>query len=216
MPLSIAYHGNVVDLWEYVVERGIEVPLASDQTSCHAAYEGGYVPQGVSFDESRELLAHDPPELARRVDASLRRQFELIGIMAERGTHFWDYGNAFLKAVFEAGVTEVAANGVDTRQGFVFPSYVEHIMGPLCFDLGYGPFRWVCTSGRPEDLHATDQAAMSCIDPTRRGQDRDNYIWIRDAEKNRLGGGEPGAHPLLRRRRPGQDRPALQRTGAPG
>ena len=85
-------------------------------------------------------------------------------------------------------MTEVAANGVDTREGFVFPSYVEHIMGPLCFDLGFGPFRWVCTSGRPEDLHATDQAAMSCIDPTRRGQDRDNYIWIRDAESNRAGG----------------------------
>jgi len=185
-PLSVAYHGNVVDLWEYVVERGIEVPLASDQTSCHAAYEGGYVPQATSFDEARQLLAHDPAELGRRVDASLRRQFELISTMAERGTRFWDYGNAFLKAVFEAGVTEVAANGVDTREGFVFPSYVEHIMGPVCFDLGYGPFRWVCTSGRPEDLHATDQAAMSCIDPTRRPQDRDNYIWIRDAEKNRL------------------------------
>jgi len=185
-PLSIAYHGNVVDLWEYVVEQGIDVPLASDQTSCHAAYDGGYVPQGVGFDEARELLAHDPVALGRRVDASLRRQFELISIMSERGTRFWDYGNAFLKAVFEAGVTEVAANGVDTREGFVFPSYVEHIMGPLCFDLGYGPFRWVCTSGRPKDLHATDQAAMSCIDPTRRSQDRDNYIWIRDAESNRL------------------------------
>ncbi|MHB9150865.1 MAG: urocanate hydratase [Thermoleophilia bacterium] len=185
-PLSIAYHGNVVDLWEHVVRNDIAVELASDQTSCHAPYDGGYVPQGMSFDESRESLAHDPEEFARRVDASLARQFELISTMAERGTHFWDYGNAFLKAVFDAGVAGVAANGRDTRDGFVFPSYVEHIMGPLCFDLGYGPFRWVCTSGDPADLRKTDQAAMGCIDPNRRGQDRDNYIWIRDAEKNRL------------------------------
>ncbi len=186
LPLSIAYHGNVVDLWEYVVQNDIPVELASDQTSCHAAYEGGYVPQGTSFEESRELLASDPEEFARRVDASLRRQIELIRTMASRGTRFWDYGNAFLKAVFEAGDTEVAANGADTREGFIFPSYVEHIMGPLCFDLGYGPFRWICTSGNPEDLRKTDRAAMECIDPERRGQDRDNYIWIRDAEKHRL------------------------------
>jgi urocanate hydratase len=184
--LSIAYYGNVVDLWEYVVARDIEVELASDQTSCHAPYEGGYVPQGTSFDESRELLASDPAEFAHRVDVSLRRQFELIRVMAGRGTRFWDYGNAFLKAVFDAGVNEVAANGTDTREGFVFPSYVEHIMGPLCFDLGYGPFRWVCTSCDPEDLHKTDHAAMECIDPERCGQYRDNHAWIRDAEKNRL------------------------------
>ena len=186
MALSIAYHGNVVDLWEFVVRNDVVVELASDQTSCHAPYDGGYVPQGVSFEESRELLARDAVEFGRRVDASLRRQFELISTMAARGTHFWDYGNAFLKAVFDAGVVSVAANGRDTREGFVFPSYVEHIMGPLCFDLGYGPFRWVCTSGDPADLRKTDQAAMGCIDPDRRGQDRDNYIWIRDAEKNRL------------------------------
>jgi urocanate hydratase len=106
--------------------------------------------------------------------------------MSARGTRFWDYGNAFLKAVFDAGVTEVAANGVDSRDGFVYPSYVEHIMGPLCFDLGFGPFRWVCTSGRPEDLRATDKAAMGCIDPSRSGQDRDNHRWIGDAERNAL------------------------------
>jgi len=185
-PLSIAYHGNVVDLWEHVVRHDIAVELASDQTSCHAPYEGGYVPQGTSFEESRELLARDPQEFSRRVDASLRRQFELIGIMAERGAHFWDYGNAFLKAVFDAGVVSVATNGRDTRDGFVFPSYVEDLIGPLCFDRGYGPFRWVCTSGDAADLRKTDQAAMACIDPIRCGQDRDNYIWIRDAEKNRL------------------------------
>ncbi len=186
LPLSIAYHGNIVDLWEYVVDHDITVELASDQTSCHAPYDGGYVPQGTSFEESRSLIRGDPTEYRRRVDASLRRQFELITTMAGRGTTFWDYGNAFLKAVFDAGVTEVAANGVNTREGFVYPSYVEHIMGPYCFDLGYGPFRWICTSGDPEDLRKTDRAAMECIDPTRRGQDRDNYIWIRDAEKNRL------------------------------
>lgn len=184
--LSIAYHGNVVDLWEYVVDCGITVELASDQTSCHAPYDGGYVPQGLAFAEARALLRDDPAAYRRRVDVSLRRQFELIRIMTGRGTHFWDYGNAFLKAVFDAGVVEVAANGVDTRGGFIYPSYVEHIMGPLCFDLGYGPFRWVCTSGKPEDLKKTDRAAMECIDPTRGGQDRDNYMWIRNAEKNRL------------------------------
>jgi urocanate hydratase len=185
-PTSIAFHGNVVDAWQYVVDRGIQVELASDQTSCHAAYEGGYVPAGLSFAESRALLARDPAAYAREVDRSLRRQFELIREMAARGTCFWDYGNAFLKAVFDAGVVEVAANGVDTRAGFVYPSYVENIMGPLCFDLGFGPFRWVCLSGDPEDLRRTDAAALESIDPARSGQDRDNWAWIRDAGKNRL------------------------------
>jgi urocanate hydratase len=185
-PLSIAYHGNVVDLWQYAVDHGMAVELASDQTSCHAAYEGGYVPQGLDFEASRALLTADPTEYRRRVDASLRKQIELIGIMAGRGTHFWDYGNSFLKAVFEAGVHEVAANGADTKEGFVYPSYVEHIMGPLCFDRGYGPFRWVCTSLDPADLARTDQVAMECIDPERCWQDRDNYNWVRDAGKNKL------------------------------
>jgi urocanate hydratase len=103
-----------------------------------------------------------------------------------QGTFFWDYGNSFMKAVFDAGATDIAKNGTDTNDGFVFPSYVEDIMGPICFDYGYGPFRWVCLSGKKEDLVATDHMAMSCIDPDRRGQDRDNYIWIRDAEKNAL------------------------------
>jgi urocanate hydratase len=185
-PLSIAYHGNIVDLWQYVVDHEILVELASDQTSCHAAYEGGYVPQGLSFAASRALLAADPAEYRSRVDASLRKQIELIGVMAQRGTHFWDYGNSFLKAVFEAGVHEVASNGVDTKEGFVYPSYVEHIMGPLCFDRGYGPFRWVCASLDPADLARTDAMAMTCIDPERCWQDRDNYNWVRDAGKNQL------------------------------
>ncbi len=185
-PLSIAYHGNVVDLWQYAVDHGETVELASDQTSCHAAYEGGYVPQGLDFAAARALLAADPAEYRRRVDESLRRQIELIGIMAQRGTHFWDYGNSFLKAVFEAGVTAVAANGADTKEGFVYPSYVEHIMGPLCFDRGYGPFRWVCCSLDPADLAATDAAAADCIDPERCWQDRDNHDWVRDAAQHNL------------------------------
>jgi urocanate hydratase len=185
-PLSIAYHGNIVDLLEYAVDREIPVELLSDQTSCHAAYEGGYVPQGLGFEASRALMAADPAEFRRRVDESLRRHIELVGVMAGRGTHFWDYGNSFLKAVFEAGVHEVAANGADTKEGFVYPSYVEHIMGPLCFDRGYGPFRWVCASLDPADLARTDAVAMTCIDPERCWQDRDNYNWVRDAAKNQL------------------------------
>jgi urocanate hydratase len=185
-PLSIAYLGNVVDLWQHVADRGVVVELASDQTSCHAPYDGGYVPAGLGFAEARALLRDDPAEYARRVDASLRRQYGLIQAMAARGTRFWDYGNSFLKAVYDAGVKEVSRHRDDTRNGFVFPSYVEDLMGPLCFDLGFGPFRWVCLSGRAEDLAATDAAALSCIDPARSAQDRDNYVWIRDAEKNHL------------------------------
>ncbi|RLE37296.1 urocanate hydratase, partial [Candidatus Acetothermia bacterium] len=184
--VSIAYHGNIVDLWEYLVEHEIAVDLASDQTSCHAVYDGGYTPQGLTFAQGRELLRTDREEFKRRVDRSLRRQFELINAMVSRGTRFWDYGNSFLKAVFDAGVIEIAKNGHDTSDGFIFPSYVEDLMGPLNFDYGYGPFRWVCLSGKHEDLVATDQAAMECIDPTRRAQDRDNYEWIKNADRNNL------------------------------
>jgi urocanate hydratase len=120
------------------------------------------------------------------VDISLRRHYELIKTLVNRGTYFFDYGNSFLKAVFDAGVTEICKNGKDAMDGFIFPSYVEDIMGPMMFDYGYGPFRWVCLTGKPEDLEKTDRAAMSCIDPERRFQDKDNYIWIRDAKKNRL------------------------------
>jgi urocanate hydratase len=110
----------------------------------------------------------------------------LIKAHVERGTYFFDYGNSFMKAVFDAGVKEIAKNGTNTFDGFIFPSYVEDIMGPLLFDYGYGPFRWVCLSGKEEDLRATDKAAMGCIDPSRRFQDHDNWAWIRDAERNRL------------------------------
>ncbi len=185
-PVSIAYHGNVVDLWQHMLDRGIAVELASDQTSCHDPYGGGYTPAGTSFEEGRRLLRENPGEFRKKVDASLVRQYRLIQKMAARGTRFWDYGNSFLKAVFDAGAVDVAANGRDESDGFVFPSYVEHIMGPLCFDFGYGPFRWVCLSGKAEDLEKTDRAAMDCLDPDRRAMDRDNYEWIRNAGSNKL------------------------------
>lgn len=185
-PISIAYHGNIVDLLEYAVKNNIKIELLSDQTSCHAAYDGGYCPQGITFDERTELLRTDREKFDRLVDKSLRRHFELIKTLVERGTYFFDYGNSFMKAVYDAGVKEISKNGVDEKDGFIFPSYVEDIMGPELFDYGYGPFRWVCLSGKHEDLVKTDKAAMSCIDPNRRSQDRDNYVWIRDAEKNNL------------------------------
>jgi urocanate hydratase len=132
------------------------------------------------------MLAENKEEFINRVDESLMKHFRLIKQLVDKGTYFFDYGNSFMKAVFDAGEKSIAANGRDTSEGFIFPSYVEDIMGPMLFDYGYGPFRWVCLSGKKEDLIKTDQAAMSCIDPDRRGQDRDNYIWIRDAQKNRL------------------------------
>ena len=185
-PLSIAYHGNIVDLLQYCVDKAIHIDLLSDQTSCHVAHDGGYCPQGMTFEERTRMLRDDRETFCRRVDETLRTHIRLIKTLTERGTYFFDYGNAFLKAVYDAGVTEVSKNGVDDKDGFVFPSYVEDIMGPLLFDYGYGPFRWVCLSGKPEDLAKTDAAAMACIDPDRRPQDHDNWVWIRDAEKNRL------------------------------
>ena len=184
--ISIAYHGNIVDLLEAAIKRDFAIDLLSDQTSCHNAYNGGYCPVGLTFEERTELLHRDRAAFAGRVDASLRRHYDAIVALHQRGTYFFDYGNSFLKAVFDAGVSEVSKNGVDAKDGFVFPSYVEDIMGPLLFDYGYGPFRWVCLSGKHEDLIKTDRAAMDCIDPARCWQDRDNYVWIRDAESNRL------------------------------
>ncbi len=185
-PVSIAYIGNVVDLLEYIVKKGINVDLLSDQTSCHAPYDGGYCPQGISFEERTRLLETDRGRFKTLVDRSLKRHFELIKALVGRGTYFFDYGNSFMKAVYDAGVTEISKNGIDEKDGFIFPSYVEDIMGPMLFDYGYGPFRWVCLSGMTEDLRKTDKAAMECIDPERRVQDRDNYVWIREAESNRL------------------------------
>ena len=185
-PVAVAFQGNIVDLLEWSDSHNARIDLLSDQTSCHAAYEGGYCPVGLSFGERTRLLAEDVPSFARRVDESLRRHFEVIKRITSRGTYFFDYGNSFLKAVWDAGVREVSRNGADEKDGFVFPSYVEDILGPELFDYGYGPFRWVCLSGLHEDLRRTDAAAMACIDPKRRGQDRDNWAWIRDAERNAL------------------------------
>ena len=184
--ISVAYHGNIVDLLQYAVDNNIHIELLSDQTSCHNVYDGGYCPQGMSFEERTRLLSSDREAFSRAVDRSLCKHFEVIKILTERGSYFFDYGNSFLKAVYDAGCKEVSKNGADEKDGFIFPSYVEDIMGPELFDYGYGPFRWVCLSGDPEDLKKTDKAAAGCIDPNRRGQDRDNYIWIRDAEKNKL------------------------------
>jgi urocanate hydratase len=184
--MSIAFSGNIVDLLQYAVENYIPIDLLSDQTSCHAAYDGGYCPQGLTFEERTELLQRDPLKFREYVNKSLSVHFSLIKALVRYGAYFFDYGNSFMKAVFDAGVTEICKNGRDTLDGFIFPSYVEDIMGPLLFDLGYGPFRWVCLSGKPEDLEKTDQAAMSCIDPDRSFQDRDNHAWIRDAMKNNL------------------------------
>ncbi|MDR1378744.1 MAG: urocanate hydratase [Synergistaceae bacterium] len=185
-PLSIAYHGNVVDLLQYALDHDKKVELLSDQTSCHAVYDGGYCPQGLTFEERTEMLSKDPVKFRKLVDISLKKHFEVIAALVAKGTYFFDYGNSFMRAVFDAGVKEISKNGVDTYEGFIFPSYVEDIMGPLLFDYGYGPFRWVCLSRDPEDLRKTDKAAMDCIDPERRFQDHDNWAWIRDAEKNRL------------------------------
>ncbi len=183
---AIAFHGNIVDLLEYALENNRSIDLLSDQTSCHAVYEGGYCPSGITFEERTRLLAEDKEQFCKLVDETLRKHYNIIKALVAKGVYFFDYGNAFMKAVFDAGVTEICKNGVNELDGFVFPSYVEDILGPLLFDYGYGPFRWVCLSGSDEDLRKTDHAAMAAIDPNRRFQDMDNYIWIRDAEKNKL------------------------------
>lgn len=185
-PCAIAYHGNIVDLLEFLIDRDIHIDLLSDQTSCHAAYEGGYCPQGISFEERTRMLEKDPSKYRELVDKTLRHHYELICKLHDKGTYFFDYGNSFLKAIFDAGIKEICKNGIDDKDGFIFPSYVEDILGPQLFDFGYGPFRWCCLSGKASDLEATDRAAMECIDPTRRYQDRDNWVWVRDAGKNKL------------------------------
>jgi len=185
-PLSIAYHGNIVDLLEYVDKNNIQAELLSDQTSCHVAYEGGYMPVGFSFEEGRHILETDPVRFHQLVDASLSRHYHVLQRLTAKGSYFWDYGNSFMASIFEAGETSIGKNGVDTTEGFIWPSYVEDIMGPICFDNGYGPFRWVCLSGKQEDLQKTDAAAMACINPDRCSQDRDNYHWIATAEQNKL------------------------------
>jgi len=184
--VSIGYHGNIVDLLEYLDNNNIKTELISDQTSCHAVYEGGYTPAGLSFAEGRKLIKADPVKFNELVDESLLRQFAVIKNLTAKGSYFWDYGNSFMASIFDAGVMEIAANGKDTSEGFIWPSYVEDIMGPICFDRGFGPFRWVCLSRKDEDLHKTDMAAMSTIDPELSSLHRDNYNWIATAEENKL------------------------------
>ena len=184
--LSVAYHGNIIDLLEYAVAHKVKIELLSDQTSCHEPYTGGYCPTGMSFEERTELLTTDRKKFEREVNKSLHRHFNAIKKLTAQGTYFFDYGNSFMKAIYDAGVNEISKNGVDEKDGFIWPSYVEDIMGPELFDYGFGPFRWICLSGKHEDLIKTDKAAMDCIDPTESVQNHDNWLWIRDAEKNAL------------------------------
>jgi urocanate hydratase len=184
--LSIAYHGNIVNLLEYAVDHHIKIDLLSDQTSCHAVYEGGYCPVGIPFEERTKLLQENQESFRKLVDSTLKRHSQAIETLVSQGTYFFDYGNSFLKAVYDSGLKNICRNGKNDLDGFIYPSYVEDIMGPVLFDYGYGPFRWVCLSGKEEDLEKTDRAAMEAIDKGRRFQDLDNYNWIRDAKKNAL------------------------------
>lgn len=186
IPLAIAYHGNIVDLLDYANESHIFIDLLSDQTSCHAVYDGGYCPKGLSFEERTELLKHNKPLFIEKVNLGLKLHYQAIKQLVENGTYFFDYGNSFMKAVFDSGVLEISKNGKDIHDGFIWPSYVEDIMGPVLFDYGYGPFRWVCLSSLESDLDKTDSAAMNCIDKNRRFQDFDNYNWIKNAKTNKL------------------------------
>lgn len=185
-PCSIAFHGNIVDLLEYAAENQVHIHLLSDQTSCHAVYEGGYCPAGITFEERTQLLERNVTKFRMLVDETLKRHYSVIKKLVEAGSYFFDYGNSFMKAIYDSGIHEISRNGTNDKDGFIWPSYVEDIMGPELFDYGYGPFRWVCLSGKHDDLIKTDQAAMACIDVNRRVQDLDNYNWIRDAEKNQL------------------------------
>jgi urocanate hydratase len=184
-PYSIAYAGNIADLLQYACLVKIHIDLLTDQTSCHDVYGGGYCPQ-IPFKERTKLLTKDRKKFERLVNETLIRHYSCIELLVSRGTYFFDYGNSFLKALYDCGVKELSKNGIDEKDGFIYPSYVEDILGPELFDYGYGPFRWICLSGSEEDLQKTDEAAKSCIDPNRREADRDNYAWIADAGKNNL------------------------------
>jgi len=186
--VSLGYLGNIVDLLEYLNERGITPELASDQTSLHNPWLGGYMPAGVSFDEGLSMMGKDPGEFKNHVKISLRRHVKAINSLAEKGTHFWDYGNAFLLESSRAGADVISEDG-----SFRYPSYVEDIMGPMCFDYGFGPFRWVCTSGNDEDLKITDELAKQTLEELSkkcsediRTQYQDNIKWISEAQNNEL------------------------------
>jgi urocanate hydratase len=187
--VSIAYDGNVVDVWEKFDQEGIYVDLGSDQTSLHNPWAGGYYPAGLTFEESNEMMAKNPELFKEKVHESLRRQVAAINKHTAKGTYFFDYGNAFLLESSRAGADVMAKDGIRFR----YPSYVEDIMGPMCFDYGFGPFRWVCTSAKPEDLEITDQIALNVMEEIMatapkeiRQQMQDNITWILGAKANKL------------------------------
>lgn len=187
--VSIAYLGNVVDVWEKFAEAGVHIDLGSDQTSLHNPWAGGYYPVGLSFEESNKLMAEDPETFKKRVQESLVRHVDAVNKHTSKGTYFFDYGNAFLLEASRAGANVMAENGIDFR----YPSYVQDIMGPMCFDYGFGPFRWVCTSGKPEDLKQTDELACAVLEEIMqnspeeiRQQMADNIQWIKGAQENKL------------------------------
>ncbi len=186
--VSIGYEGNIVDLWEALIEKGITVELGSDQTSLHNPYAGGYYPAGLSFEESNRMMAEEPERFREIVHESLRRQVKAINTLSDQGMYFWDYGNAFLLEAGRAGADVFKPDG-----SFRYPSYVEDIMGPLFFDYGFGPFRWVCTSASADDLEKTDRIAAEVMEEIAREapaeilhQMKDNIHWIREAGKNKL------------------------------
>ncbi len=188
--VSLAYEGNVVDLWERLAAENVKVDLGSDQTSLHNPWAGGYYPVGLSYEESNRMMAEEPGEFRRMVQESLRRQVAAINKLTARGMYFFDYGNAFLLEASRAGADVMSA---EEGGKFRYPSYVQDIMGPLFFDYGFGPFRWVCTSGCPDDLAASDRIAAEVLEKIAltapeeiREQLRDNIHWIREAGRNRL------------------------------
>ncbi|MBQ2132670.1 MAG: urocanate hydratase, partial [Bacteroidales bacterium] len=197
--VSLAYHGNVVDLWEKLAEENVHVDLGSDQTSLHNPWAGGYYPVGYSFEESKEMMASEPERFKECVQESLRRQVAAINKLSGRGMYFFDYGNAFLLEASRAGADifnpgmDADSNDTETSRKFRYPSYVQDIMGPLFFDYGFGPYRWVCTSSKPEDLAYTDQLAAEVLENIMKEapdeikpQLADNIHWIKEAGKNKL------------------------------
>ncbi|MDO6491785.1 MULTISPECIES: urocanate hydratase [unclassified Cellulophaga] len=187
--VSIAYIGNIVEVWERFYDENIFIHLGSDQTSLHNPWAGGYYPVGISFEESNELMSTNPDAFKQKVQESLKRQVSAINKHTANGTYFFDYGNAFLLEASRAGGDVMAENNID----FKYPSYVQDILGPMCFDYGFGPFRWVCSSGKPEDLQKTDAIALQVMEEIKttapkeiQQQMQDNITWIREAEQNKL------------------------------
>lgn len=187
--VSIAYLGNVVEVWEEFAKENIFVHLGSDQTSLHNPWSGGYYPTGMSYEQANQLLRDKPEEFKEKVEASVRRHAAAVNLHTEKGTYFFDYGNAFLLEASRAGADVMAKNKIDFR----YPSYVQDILGPMCFDYGFGPFRWVCASGKPADLAATDKIAENVLSkllttapPEIQRQLEDNINWIKSAQDNQL------------------------------